>query len=59
MEYIFLFMIAFLGATILGCGFSFMVVGLMLKASNKMGDSKGDFYNFAGSPMRFITRKNL
>lgn len=44
---------------VLGCGFAFMVVGLILKSSNKMGDSKGDFTNFAGSAMHFITKRNL
>jgi len=36
-----------------------MVVGLVLKASNKMGDSKGDFTNFAGTPLRFLSKRNL
>lgn len=43
----------------LGCGFALMVVGLVLKASNKMGDSKGDFNSFAGTPLRFLSKRNL
>ncbi|MBQ7765799.1 MAG: hypothetical protein IJ397_03025 [Lachnospiraceae bacterium] len=43
----------------LGCGFSLMVVGFVLKASNKMGDSKGEFTNFAGNAMHFISKRNL
>ena len=43
----------------LGCGFALMVVGFVLKSSNKLGDSKGDFNNFAGTPIRFISKRNL
>ncbi len=58
MELIF-FILALIVGVVLGCGLSLMIVGIVLKASNKMGDSKGDFYNFAGSPMHFITKRNL
>lgn len=51
--------IALIIGVALGCGFALMVVGLVLKASNKMGDSKGDFNNFAGTPLRFLSKRNL
>ena len=43
----------------LGCGFALMVVGFILKSSNKLGDSKGDFNNFAGTSIHFISKRNL
>ena len=51
--------IALIIGVALGGGFALMVVGLVLKASNKMGDSKGDFTNFAGTPLRFLCKRNL
>lgn len=51
--------LALIVGVVLGCGFAFMVVGMILKSSNKMGDSKGDFTNFASTPMHFITKRNL
>lgn len=54
-----MFIIALIFGVAMGCGFALMIVGFILKASNKMGDSKGDFGNFAGTPMRFITKRNL
>lgn len=53
------FVLALIVGIVLGCGLAFMVVGMILRSSNKMGDSKGDFTNFAGSAMRFITKRNL
>ncbi len=53
------FVMSLILGVVLGCGFAFMVVGLILKSSNKMGDSKGDFTNFAGSEMHFMTKRNL
>ena len=53
------FGIALFVGIVLGVGFAFMVVGMLLKSSNKMGDSKGYFTNFAGSQMHFITKRNL
>ncbi|MBQ8247646.1 MAG: hypothetical protein IJZ42_10980 [Lachnospiraceae bacterium] len=53
------FIISLIVGIILGCGFAFMVVGIILKSSNKMGDSKGDFTNFAGTSMHFISKRNL
>ncbi len=55
----FVFVLSLFVGVVLGVGFAFMVVGLILKSSNKMGDSKGDFTNFAGSAMHFITKRNL
>ena len=53
------FILALIVGVILGCGFAFMIVGIILKTSNKHGDSKGDFTTFAGSAMHFITKRNL
>ena len=53
------FIISIIVGVGLGCGFALMIVGLILKASNKMGDSKGNFGNFAGTPMRFLSKRNL
>lgn len=53
------FGLALVVGIVLGCGFAFMVVGMLLRSSNKMGDSKGDFSTFAGSQMHFITKRNL
>lgn len=41
----------------LGCGFSLMIVGIVLKKSNKMGDSKGNFSDFAGTSLRYLSKK--
>lgn len=54
-----IFVISIIVGVILGCGVALMVVGLILKSSNKMGDSKGDFVSFASTPMHFITKRNL
>ena len=53
------FAISLIIGVALGCGFALMIVGLILKASNKMGDSKGDFNSFAGTPLRFLSKRNL
>ena len=53
------FGLALVVGIVLGCGLAFMVVGLILKASNKHGDSKGDFSTFAGSEMHFLSKRNL
>jgi len=42
---------------LMGCGFSLMIVGIILKKSNKMGDSKGNFADFAGTPLRYLSKK--
>lgn len=52
-----MYILALIVGVALGCGFALMVVGFVLKASNKMGDSKGDFANFAGTPLRFLSKK--
>ncbi len=52
-----MFILALIVGIALGCGFALMVVGFVLKASNKMGDSKGDFSNFAGAPLTFLSKK--
>lgn len=58
MDFFFL-LLALICGVALGCGFALMIVGFVLMSSNKMGDSKGDFKNFAGNSMRFITKRNL
>ncbi len=55
----FFMIVALISGVVLGCGFALMVVGKILKASNKIGDSKGDFVDFAGSPMHFLSKRNL
>ncbi len=54
-----IFIISLIAGVILGCGVALMVVGLILKSSNKMGDSKGDFVSFASTPMHFLSQRNL
>ena len=55
----FTLILALIVGVVLGVGFAFMIVGIILRSSNKMGDSKGDFSNFAGTSMHFITKRNL
>lgn len=55
----FVLILSLIIGVVLGVGFAFMIVGMILKSSNKMGDSKGDFGNFASTPMHFITKRNL
>lgn len=52
-------MLALVCGVVLGIGFALMIVGMILKASNKIGDSKGDFTDFAGGSMHFISKRNL
>lgn len=53
-----MWVIAFIMGAVFGIGFAFMVTGLLLNASNKMGDSKGAFENFAVFPLRFLSRQD-
>lgn len=55
----FYILMALVCGVVLGCGLALMVVGLILKSSNKIGDSKGDFTDFAGTPMNFLSKRNL
>ena len=50
--------IALIIGVALGCGFALMVVGLVLKASNKMGDSKGEFMDFTQTNMHVIRNES-
>lgn len=41
---------------VLGIGVALAITGFILKQSNKHGDSKGDFYDFQGTSIHFISR---
>ncbi len=53
------FIIAIIFGVIAGIGTALAITGLILKKSNKHGDSKGDLYDFNGTSMRFIRREKL
>lgn len=38
--------IAFISGNLLGFGFAFMLIGILVKRSNDHGDSKGSFLDF-------------
>ena len=54
-----LFFIAILFGIVAGIGVALLITGLILKKSNKHGDSKGDLYDFNGTQMHFIRRQTL
>ena len=54
-----LFIIAILFGVVAGVGVALAITGLILKKSNKHGDSKGDLYDFNGTTMRFIRREKI
>lgn len=41
-------------AIFIGCSLATLVLGCVLRSSNKMGDSKGDFSNFSKTSMHVI-----
>ena len=44
-----------IGASIfVGCGLATLILGIVMHKGNKMGDSKGDFENFAKTDMHVI-----
>ncbi len=51
--------IAIAYGVIMGIGTALAITGLILKKSNKHGDSKGDLYDFNGTSMRFLRREKL
>ena len=51
--------IAVVYGVVMGIGTALTITGLILKKSNKHGDSKGDLYDFNGTSMRFIRREKL
>ncbi len=51
--------IAIIYGVIMGIGTALAITGLILKKSNKHGDSKGDLYDFNGTSMRFLRREKL
>lgn len=53
------FIIAIIYGVIMGIGTALALTGIILKKSNKHGDSKGDLYDFNGTSMRFLRREKL
>lgn len=53
------FIIAIIYGVIMGIGTALAITGIILKKSNKHGDSKGDLYDFNGTSMRFLRREKL
>lgn len=51
--------IAVVYGVVMGIGTALAITGLILKNSNKHGDSKGDLYDFNGTSMRFLRREKL
>ncbi len=50
------FIIAILFGVVMGIGIALAITGIILKKSNKHGDSKGDLYDFNGTTVHYITR---
>ncbi|MBE5885977.1 MAG: hypothetical protein E7284_06175 [Lachnospiraceae bacterium] len=48
-----------ISAIILGCSVGALVVGLIMWNSNKMGDSKGGYHNFAKNHMNVISKEKI
>ncbi len=53
------FIIAIAYGVIMGIGTALAITGIILKKSNKHGDSKGDLYDFNGTAMHFLRREQL
>ncbi len=53
------FIIAIIFGVIAGIGTALAITGIILKNSNKHGDSKGDLYDFNGTAMHFLRREQL
>lgn len=53
------FIIAVVFGVVSGIGVAFAITGIILKKSNKHGDSKGDLYDFNGTSMHFLRREQL
>lgn len=53
------FVIAIIYGVVMGIGVALAITGIILKKSNKHGDSKGDLYDFNGTSMRFLRREKL
>ena len=52
-------LIAIIYGLIMGIGVALAITGIILKKSNKHGDSKGDLYDFNGTVMHYIRRETL
>lgn len=46
------------GAIFVGCSLATLVVGCVLRSSNKMGDSKGEFMDFTQTNMHVIRNES-
>ncbi len=53
------FIIAIIYGVVMGIGTALAITGIILKKSNKHGDSKGDLYDFNGTVMHFLRREQL
>lgn len=53
------FIIAIVFGVVAGIGVALAITGIILKKSNKHGDSKGDLYDFNGTSMHFLRREQL
>lgn len=53
------FVIAIVYGVVMGIGTALAITGLILKKSNKHGDSKGDLFDFNGTQVHYIRREQL
>lgn len=53
------FVIAIVYGVVMGIGTALAITGLILKKSNKHGDSKGDLLDFNGTQVHYIRREQL
>lgn len=51
--------ITILFGVVMGIGTAFAITGIILRNSNKHGDSKGDLYDFNGTSVNFIRRERV
>lgn len=51
--------IAIAYGVIMGIGTALAITGIILKKSNKHGDSKGDLFDFNGTQVHYIRREQL
>lgn len=53
------FVIAIVYGVVMGIGTALAITGLILKKSNKHGDSKGDLFDFNGTQVHYLRREQL
>ncbi len=51
--------LAIIFGVVSGIGVALAITGIILKKSNKHGDSKGDLYDFNGTAMHYLRREKL